>query len=142
MLTLDIRTLHLDGEQISVEDVRDAYAHHSGSYVSKKLDRSLPREVPLLLSVVADNKPVLDSKPNTSNWQWGTRSASNPPGPMFFGLARVSDAPAVSWSPDSANHFNSGTSSMNPLLEEALLSTLSWLLCRRQFQHSSQELAL
>lgn len=56
------------------------------------------------VSVVADNKPVLDSKPNTSSRQWGTRSASNPPGPIFFDLARVSDAPAVSWSPDSVNH--------------------------------------
>lgn len=83
---------------------RDVYVYHSGSHVSKKLDRSLPWEVPLALGVVADNEPVLDSKPNTSSRQWGTRSASNPPGPMFFGLARVSDAPAVSWSPDSVNH--------------------------------------
>lgn len=38
--------------------------------------------------------------------------------------------------------LNGGTRSMNPLLEEALLSTLSWLRYRRQFQPSSQELAL
>lgn len=37
--------------------------------------------------------------------------------------------------------LNSGTRCMKPLLEEALLSTLSWLLCRRQFQ-PSQEVAL
>lgn len=81
-------------------------------------------------SVVADDEPVLDSKPNTSSRQWSTRSASNPPDPMFFGLARVPGVPCRFMEPRFREPLDSGTCSMKPLLEEALLSTLSWLLSR------------
>lgn len=64
-----------------------------------------------------------------------TRSNVFWPGPGFRRPCRFME-------PRFREPLNGGTRSMNPLLEEALLSTLSWLRYRRQFQPSSQELAL
>lgn len=102
------------GTQYSqMEDARDVYPycgmhttrdHHSGSHISNKLDRSQPWGVSAAFGLVADDEPILDSKPNTRSRQWGTRSASNPPGPMFCFWHEFPASPVVSWSPDSVNH--------------------------------------
>lgn len=62
-----------------------------------------------------------------------TRSNVFWPGPGFRRPCRFME-------PRFREPLNGGTRSMNPLLEEALLSTVSWLRCRREFQPSFQEL--
>lgn len=47
-----------------------------------------------------------------------------------FGLARVPGVPCRFMEPRFREPLDSGTRGMKPLLEEALLSTLSWLLGR------------
>lgn len=102
--TLDMRTLYWEGrEHISHRECQKYLCISLGITCLEKVSSESTLGGSATFSVVADYEPVLDSKPNTSSRQWGTRSAGNPPGPMFFGLARVSDAPAVSWSPDSVN---------------------------------------
>lgn len=111
-----------------MEDARDVYAYHSGSHVSKKLDQSPPWEVPQHLVWSRTTNPFLTANRTQAAGNGAREVQAIHQIQCFFDLARVPGVPCRFMELRFREPLDSGTGSMKPLLEEALLSTLSWLL--------------